>query len=75
MKQLKNVKVEHSRCISITLNVAATDGKCDDLEEFAVMVNGHDLTYAYSDDGSVWRNGQYQENRIIEAASSFISKM
>lgn len=38
------------------------------LEEFEALVNDHDLTYDYSDDGSVWRNGQAQYNRIKDAA-------
>ena len=41
------------------------------IEEFEKLVNGHDLTYDYSDDGSVWRNGQAQYARIKEAAKQF----
>ncbi len=41
------------------------------LDEFEKLVNGHDLTYDYSDDGSVWRNGQAQYARIKEAAKQF----
>ena len=39
-----------------------------DLKEFEDMVNRHDLTYDYSDDGSVWRAGLASENRIKAAA-------
>lgn len=42
-----------------------------DIKEFEKMVNGHDLTYSYSDDGSVYRNGVAQENCIKEAAKQF----
>ena len=28
-----------------------------DIKEFEEMVNRHDLTYDYSDDGYVWRAG------------------
>lgn len=41
------------------------------IKEFEKMVNGHDLTYSYSDDSSVYRNGVHQENRIKEAAKQF----
>ena len=41
------------------------------LEEFEAMVNRHDLTYDYSDDGSVWRRGLASENAIREAAKQF----
>jgi len=42
-----------------------------DIKEFEEMVNRHDLTYDYSDDGSVWRAGLASENRIKEAAKQF----
>lgn len=38
------------------------------LEEFTKLVNGHDLTYSYSDDGGVWRRGQAQRDAIRELA-------
>lgn len=41
------------------------------LQEFEAMVNRHDLTYDYSDDGFVWRAGLASENRIKEAAKQF----
>lgn len=41
------------------------------LEEFTTMVQRHDLTYAYSDDGSVYRSGLAQEQDIIKAAKEF----
>ena len=41
------------------------------LEEFEQMVNRHDLTYDYSDDGAVWRRGVASENAIKEAAKQF----
>lgn len=37
------------------------------LAEFEAMVNGHDLTYQYSDDGSVWRRGQNEYDKIVAA--------
>lgn len=40
------------------------------LEEFEALVNSHDLTYDYSDDGSVWRAGQAQYAKIKEAAKT-----
>jgi len=41
------------------------------LDEFEKLVNSHDLTYDYSDDGSVWRNGQAQYAKIMEASKLF----
>lgn len=41
------------------------------LAEFEAMVNRHDLTYSYSDDGSVWRRGLASEKAIREAAKQF----
>lgn len=41
------------------------------LDEFEKLVNGHDLTHAYSDDNSVWSNGNAQLKRIREAAKLF----
>lgn len=41
------------------------------LKEFEKLVNGHDLTYSYSDDHSVWNNGNAQYKRIKEAAKEF----
>lgn len=40
----------------------------DDRAEFRQLVNSHDLTYAYSDDGSVWRAGEAQYDRIRKLA-------
>lgn len=40
------------------------------LAEFKALVNGHDITYSYSDDSQVCRNGQVQYDRIREAAKS-----
>lgn len=40
------------------------------IEEFEKLVNDHDLTYNYSDDHSVWRNGNAQLKRIREAAKT-----
>jgi hypothetical protein len=42
-----------------------------DLAEFTNLVNAHDLTYDYSDDHRVWRNGQAQYDTIVEAAKQF----
>lgn len=39
-----------------------------DIKEFEKMVNGHDLTYSYSDDHRVWQNGSAQHTRIRTAA-------
>ncbi len=41
------------------------------LEEFEVMVNRHDLTYEYSDDGQVWRRGVNSANAIREVSKQF----
>jgi hypothetical protein len=41
------------------------------LEEFEVMVNRHDLTYEYSDDGQVWRRGVNSVRAIREVAKQF----
>lgn len=41
------------------------------IEDFQRAVDNHDLTYDYSDDGSVWRNGQAQYSRITRAAEKF----
>ena len=38
------------------------------IDEFEKLVNGHDLTYAYSDDHSSWSNGNAQLKRIRDAA-------
>ena len=37
-------------------------------ELFTQMCAAHDLTYMYSDDGSVWRRGQLQYDAIQRAA-------
>ena len=37
---------------------------------FEEMVNYHDLTYEYSDDGGVWRAGSASLYRIKEAAKT-----
>lgn len=39
-------------------------------QEFATLVNAHDLGYAYSDDHSVWERGRAQYAAIVEAAKS-----
>lgn len=39
--------------------------------EWTDLVQHHDLTFAYSDDNSVWRNGQEVYDRIIEGAALF----
>lgn len=41
------------------------------LSELANLINQHDLTFAYSDDGSVWSRGQAELHRIREAAKDF----
>lgn len=41
------------------------------IKEFEDMVNRHDLTYDYSDDGYVWRRGLASEKAIKEAAKQF----
>lgn len=41
------------------------------LKEFEEMVNRHDLTYSYSDDGRVYDNGLAQERAIMKAAKEF----
>ncbi len=41
------------------------------IEEFQRAVAGHDLTYAYSDDHSVWRRGSADHDRIRKAAEKF----
>lgn len=33
-------------------------------KQFDEMVRGHDVTFEYSDDGSVWRRGQAQRDAI-----------
>jgi hypothetical protein len=38
------------------------------LAEFEQMVDRHDLTYSYSDDGEWWRRGHAQFDAIIAAA-------
>lgn len=38
------------------------------LAAFEQMVERHDLTYSYSDDGESWRRGQAQFDAIIAAA-------
>lgn len=38
------------------------------LEHFTALVNAHDLTYDYSDDGRAWRLGREQYDRIRKAA-------
>lgn len=40
------------------------------LQDFEAMVNAHDLTYTYSDDGAVYRRGETQLHRIKEAAKN-----
>lgn len=41
-----------------------------DIAEFEKLVNGHDLTHAYSDYYSVWSNGNSQLKRIRDAAKT-----
>lgn len=38
------------------------------LSDFERMVDNHDLTYSYADDGDSWRRGQAQFDAIIKAA-------
>ena len=40
------------------------------IEEFEKLVDDHDLTHSYSDDHSVWSNGNAQLKRIREAAKT-----
>lgn len=40
-------------------------------DEWCDLVEHHDLTYAYSDDNSCWRNGQAQYDIIIREAVNF----
>ena len=44
------------------------------LEQFEKMVNGHDLTYSYSDDYRAYRNGESQWSKIKEAAKELPSE-
>ena len=41
------------------------------LDDFREACRNHDLTYGYSDDGSVWRRGCASEDRIRKAAEKF----
>ena len=41
------------------------------LEEFERACACHDLTYRYSDDGSVYRRGSAERARITQAAAKF----
>ena len=41
------------------------------LEDFRRACEHHDLTYSYSDDGSVWRRGSTDHARIRRAAEKF----
>ena len=41
------------------------------IEEFTELVNYHDLTYSYSDDGRVWSRGQAQYDKIVAASKQF----
>lgn len=41
------------------------------IEEFCKLVNDHDLTYAYSDDGRVWQSGQNQRDKIVALSKEF----
>jgi len=38
------------------------------IAEFTKLVNDHDLTYSYSDDGRVWQRGQNQRDKIVALA-------
>jgi hypothetical protein len=40
----------------------------DKQARFEKLVAEHDLTYNYSDDGSVWRRGQAQRDEIVALA-------
>lgn len=40
-------------------------------EDWSKLVRAHDLTYAYSDDHSVWSNGQAQRDLIMREAVNF----
>lgn len=46
-------------------------GDIETLEDFQRACERHDLTYAYSDDGSVWRRGSAEHDRIRKAAEKF----
>lgn len=41
------------------------------LAELKELIDKHDLTFAYSDDGGVWRRGQAELHRIRQAAKDF----
>lgn len=40
-------------------------------EDWSKLVRAHDLTYAYSDDYSVYRRGQAQFDLIVQEAANF----
>lgn len=40
----------------------------EQLKHFKKLVDQHDLTYNYSDDGSVWRRGQDERDKITQLA-------
>ncbi len=41
----------------------------DDIEKFKQLVDAHDLTFEYSDDGAVWRRGCAQLDEIRALAA------
>lgn len=40
-------------------------------EDWSKLVRVHDLTYAYSDDGAVYRRGAAAYNLIVQEAANF----
>lgn len=42
----------------------------DRLNQFREMCQNHDITYTYSDDGSVYRRGETQYKEIVEFSKS-----
>ncbi len=40
-------------------------------DEFTKLVNDHDLTYMYSDDGSCFRRGTAEKDAIVAASITF----
>lgn len=55
--------------------VMAEDSRAHDviasLDQFAALVETHDLTYQYSDDHRAWERGQDEYDRIKHAAKRF----
>lgn len=42
----------------------------DNVQKFRELCEAHDLTYTYSDDGSVYRRGEAQYKEILEFSKS-----